>query len=1096
MRSFSARAFRVGTLALVLGTPLAATVVPFVWTGSSGNSRWTTSTNWLGGGAPSSDGTAAILFQPGAKNFVEVDTPADVSSLSFVGLTGFFSLQAEIEDSATIIVHDGINLSPSSSAARVQLGGEEFTDFTIALAASQTWAVFDGTLAVYASITEDIDEAVLTKLGLGTLHLAGDNSYTGGTVLESGTLSIATDTALGTGALTIAPDTIVDFESSGPTLIVAHDDGLLLDNDLVLNGAFRVAGRGDLTLTGTVTLNEGTVFQPRGILLDIEGPISGTDSRLTLNGPGALVLRGNNTYDGGTQADQGILVFTSATTIPVSGDLTALSLGYLGYGVGTNVQTDFLDKFDKVNTTGALGFDHDLDLETPLSVTSPLDLTGFAATARLGSATSAILQPTAIITPQVTNTETGATDYRFGGGSGTLTVASQLSDRLTPTPAVRNVVADSPAELPLTVRLINTTNTFTGTVAATHSAVIFGPGVPLPAGTGNFLAGPGGYIGSEDAAVTPVDFLAHFPTTTTGLIGFDQAPNALGARTVDLTGVNLAAFSSGVFLGTTSFRGSDAGGFTPGVVFSGTIAPGAGDTHRFAGYKGGFLELAGNLTGAQLILGQPDTPATFGDFNGDRYSTVLVSGNSATKLTGGTTFYGGRLIVGQAAGDGVAGTDHTHALGEGPLKVSPVNFFVVDPDGGTKFPAPRLEAAVSGLILVNPIQLEQELNIGGQNNLVLAGAITGPGELYVGEDSITGFTLRLEGDNAFTGGIYLGSGTRVELATDTAAGTGTLAFGFSGGVAEFESAAPTIGGLASHALSGQVNLAPDSTLTINQAGDTKFDGSISGDGASIIKDGTGTLRLEGSLGHTGDTTIRAGTLVASADQDSSDQIQLGTGTVRLEGGTLVLAAGTFLDNTVALTAGTLAGGGAFDQVTLGAGAILSPGLTETGAIGTLRFDHLALGSGGEFVWHLRDPAEVGDAFTHDQVVVQSTASLTLDLLANTLINPFLIRPVSLNSAGANGIINGLDPGAGSVSWTLISYDQIIGAQTLFNPANFSLQLDQFHTSLAGTLNLELTSLTGSGQLLLTFTPVPEPSTTALLLTGLALAALGLRRRRG
>ncbi|WP_264821032.1 autotransporter-associated beta strand repeat-containing protein, partial [Acetobacter malorum] len=43
--------------------------------------------------------------------------------------------------------------------------------------------------------------AQLIKTGLGTLVLGGDNTYTGGTAIQSGTVAITDGAALGTGAV-------------------------------------------------------------------------------------------------------------------------------------------------------------------------------------------------------------------------------------------------------------------------------------------------------------------------------------------------------------------------------------------------------------------------------------------------------------------------------------------------------------------------------------------------------------------------------------------------------------------------------------------------------------------------------------------------------------------------------------------------------------------------------------------------------------------------------------------------------------------------------------------------------------------------------
>src|SRR5262249_12533351 len=47
----------------------------------------------------------------------------------------------------------------------------------------------------------------LTKIGSGTLTLAGSNMYGGGTALNAGTLAVGSNSALGTGDLTFASGT-------------------------------------------------------------------------------------------------------------------------------------------------------------------------------------------------------------------------------------------------------------------------------------------------------------------------------------------------------------------------------------------------------------------------------------------------------------------------------------------------------------------------------------------------------------------------------------------------------------------------------------------------------------------------------------------------------------------------------------------------------------------------------------------------------------------------------------------------------------------------------------------------------------------------
>src|SRR5262249_47262361 len=56
------------------------------------------------------------------------------------------------------------------------------------------------------------------KVGEGTLTLSGNNSYTGGTLLNEGTLAVGSSRALGTGTLTLADGTTLQAAADGLAL--------------------------------------------------------------------------------------------------------------------------------------------------------------------------------------------------------------------------------------------------------------------------------------------------------------------------------------------------------------------------------------------------------------------------------------------------------------------------------------------------------------------------------------------------------------------------------------------------------------------------------------------------------------------------------------------------------------------------------------------------------------------------------------------------------------------------------------------------------------------------------------------------------------
>ncbi|MBA3848548.1 MAG: hypothetical protein C0502_00950 [Opitutus sp.] len=1101
--------------ALTSSAPLHGSAADSVWTGSGSTPYLDNAANWEADLLPPlTDGTASLLFGNATGNFVTVN-----SSSGIYGLKIYDSYRFEGWVTTLTLGAGGLLFSPSSSSAWLKF----HESLAIQLSTDQTWAINGGTVDFEGYLAGSSD-ATLTKTGAGRLVLRdGNTGLASNIALNDGSIEIVgtgghmANTALGTGTLTIGPATGAGLPALVARDQVDEDATVLLGNNLILNGVLNTRNDVEFELSGAITLNSDTTFNSSGDSLTISGAIGEASAgrKVTVNAAGAIILTGSNGWTGGTQVDKGVLVFAGENNTPgTTGGITVGPLGYVGITTGQNVG-GFLGQLN-TTSSGAIGFDSPLDqpqstfgssAETAIAI----DLSGFNANLRLGSASHAILGPYATITPQ-------GGDYRFGGGGGVLSVATQLTGS-------RGLVVDSPAQLPLTLRLMNTTNNFTGAVSVTDSALVFGDNQTaetayLPAGT--MTMDSGSYIGSEDPDLTAQAMFSRFSTTTPGIIGFDIAPNALSTRVIDLTGVQVGNSPSTDFtqayIGTSSFLWSSATQEIagPGVRLTGTIEPDGDGVHRFAAYKGGALEVAGTLTGNALVIGQPDALGAFGDRIRELYSTVLLTGNNGTGLAGGTTFYGGRLMIGQS--NGVIGTDPTNALGAGPLTIAPVAFTL---EGEDEPPYPLLSATTADIIVPNNISLQTEIDVGGDSSFTLAGNISGGGELYVGEETNGAFTLTLSGNNTFTGGVHVSGDSTVNVASNTGLGAGPLQFessAYSSAVVNFVGAttnAPVIGGLSSPDYS-EIYLTVDNTvLTVNQPSlleqGSSFRGYISANGqnARLVKDGPGVLSLEGGeedadygfyatgfggTGLAGDPNVllevRNGTLVLGNGfylDDSSSSLWV-------NGGALILA-DTSLSNPIIVSAGALGGRGTIDSsVTIGNGAKLMAGYDDThGRIGELSISELTLASGGVFEWDIIDADNSAQA-GHDKILVSLPTTLTV---SSTPESPFLIRPVSLNSAGVDGILGGLTPGV-TYSWTLISYQSIAGVTQSINPANIALDptlSSYWQTSISGTLSLEFTNLSGSGELLLNFTAVPEPSTYALFGLGLGLAGLAAWRRR-
>jgi outer membrane autotransporter protein len=154
--------------------------------------------------------------------------------------------------------------------------------------------------------------------GAGKLTLSADNTYTGGTTLNMGTLSISSDANLGdaTGILTLNSGTLETTQSmamSRPVAVLGQGN-LLVDHNTRLSMSSVLSGAGQLTKTGVGSLNltgdgnnftgnlqvESGLVSANGVLgstVDVEstGTLGGTGTIGALNvEPGATVAPGNS----------------------------------------------------------------------------------------------------------------------------------------------------------------------------------------------------------------------------------------------------------------------------------------------------------------------------------------------------------------------------------------------------------------------------------------------------------------------------------------------------------------------------------------------------------------------------------------------------------------------------------------------------------------------------------------------------------------------------------------------------------------------------------------------------------------------------------
>ena len=134
----------------------------------------------------------------------------------------------------------------------------------------------------------------------GTMTLSGDNSYTGGTTVDAGTLALGNNNRLSNaGALTINGGTF-DMRTFSDTV-----------GAVTINGGSVIGSSTTGLLGSSYAVTGGTI-----------SAVLGGTGALTKTGAGTTVLSGVNTYTGGTTVDAGTLALGADSRLSDTGALT------------------------------------------------------------------------------------------------------------------------------------------------------------------------------------------------------------------------------------------------------------------------------------------------------------------------------------------------------------------------------------------------------------------------------------------------------------------------------------------------------------------------------------------------------------------------------------------------------------------------------------------------------------------------------------------------------------------------------------------------------------------------------------------------------
>ena len=428
---------------------------------------------------------------------------------------------------------------------------------------------------------------------------------------------------------------------------------------------------------------------------------------------------------------------------------------------------------------------------------------------------------------------------------------------------------------------------------------------------------------------------------------------------------------------------------------------------------------------------------------------------------------------------------------------------------------------------------------GGRNTAVQVNA----SQVWAGTTTVnSGAFTTANGVTLASTAIIVGGGTVATNSANTLADTASLTV---------NSGRLSIGGsdtVASLAGSGgTIDIASGATLTAGNAGSTSYAGSITGSGG-FTKVGSGTFTLSAASSMTGTTTVSAGRLsLAAANLLSDSSAVTGTaGAVFALGGneTIGSLAGS-LD--VALGSSTLTAGGngqstTYSGVLTGSGSLTKVGGGRLALTGANTFSGATNVNAGELALNgsianslsvaslasLSGTGTVGGnatiAGTHSpgnspgaqtfngNLTYEAGAIVNWELIANTTgsagvnYDQILLPTGNLTFSGSTTLALSFNSVGSSVDWTnafwnvnrsWIVYD-LSGGTTIGGLSNLSLGgslLDSLNQPLSPTgRGYFTTSLVGQ-DVVLNFTAVPEPSTWAMALAGLACGGYVMRRRR-
>jgi len=761
----------------------------------------------------------------------------------------------------TLDASSGVNVA---SGATLDLNG--FDQNVNALSGAGNIALGNATLGVVsATANNEFDGVIsgagsLSKTGMGTLVLGGNNTFTGDTTLSSGTLQVGNGGTA--GALT---GNIVN----NAALVFNRSDASAYNGVISGTGNVTKDGAGTLTLSGTNTYGGGTVIDA-GTLSLAQAQAIGAGTAL-INAAGTLDLAFNNaTFANAVSGDGKALI--SGTDVALGGDNTAFTGAWDITGSAIVTQASQLGsagvQLDGTGSQLALN-NFSSDFNNALSGNGTLqinqnskndDFTFASSTGSAFTGTVQMEQGDMLLDANGAQALTNATLALSPNGMTTLDADRSIGGLMTGGGTLR-INNNPPETYTLTTQTLDASAG--GAIAVNIPATLAPPVISVNASyfdqdairtiqavnTTGTVSGVGNHL-----SLYSYDGVTPFSTPTLADITSDGTQ--LGIATYNYGAV---VTSDGVWIGYDLLK----------------LEANAGQTLALQNEPGQDNTLSAQLTGA-------------GNFDVQGAGTVILN-NIDNDYTGNTIVSSGTLQLGS-----------DNALGN-TADVSIANGAGLDVNGKTQTITTLHGVAGSSLNMGNGVLTIAQ---GG----VSQGTLTGAGQL-----NLEGGLMQISGANAgMSATTLIAAPAEVELDNTQGLGTGDIALD---GTLNLLSATGTLSNQLSGAgtlslqdsaqvslsnslntLSGNVDVASGTQLTALGAGtlgsssvtdngtvvlDTATDWTltnvISGSGG-LAKTGSGTLIVNSGLTYSGDTHISEGTLQIGDAPGSLDS----TGTVYVE----------------------------------------------------------------------------------------------------------------------------------------------------------------------------------------------------------------------